>query len=149
MKLKDIENVINVLKKISMPISPKSRYTIFKLIEELETEHKIYDSVKKSYITEEFISLEQRKYDFVKSFESTSGIDIFGIKVDNSNVNVVVSYLEELSNAPVYKAYLEFLEFSNEPFFQKTRLLNIDELSDDVFDTLTPDEVELLMLVIK
>lgn len=149
MRLKDIENVLNVLKKISMSISPKSRYTIFKIIEELETEQKIYDSVKKSYLTEEFVSLEQRKYDFVKSFESNTGVDIFGIKVDNSNVNMVVSHLEELSNTTVYKAYLEFLEFSNEPFFQKTRLLNIDELSDDVFDTLTPDEVESLMLVIK
>ena len=149
MKLKDIETVLNILKKISMPISPKSRYTIFKLIEELETEHKIYNSVKKSYITDEFISLEQKKYEFVKSFESNIGVDIFGIKVDKAKVNMVVSHLEELSNTSAYKAYLEFVEFSNEPFFQKTRLLNIDELSDDVFDTLTPEEIEMLMLVIK
>ena len=149
MKLKDIESVLNVLKKISMPISPKSRYTIFKLIEELETEQKLYDSVKKSYITDEFILLEQKKYEFVKSFESTTGVEIFGIKVDKTNLDNVVKQLETLSDTPIYKAYVEFVEFSNEPFFQKTRLLNIDELSDDVFDTLTPDEVELLMLVIK
>ncbi len=149
MKLKDIESVINVLKKIKMPSSPKTRYIIFKLIEELEAEQKIYDSVKKSYITEEFISLEQQKYEFVKSFEANTGVEIFGIKVDKSNVDTVVKRLEELSDSPTYKAYLEFVEFSKEPFFQKTRLLNIDELNDDIFDTLTPNEVELLMLVIK
>lgn len=149
MKLKDIKQTIVVLSKLNLPSSPIIRTRIFRILSELEQEQQILEKLEASYKTNEFMENETRKYQFVKTYETTNGIPIFDLKVRPDSISEVVAGINKYNNHDSYKQHESFLEHLETPYFLKSELLNIDDLRDDTFDGLTSEEIELLMEIIK
>lgn len=149
MKLKNIKQTIEILKKLNLPSSPIIRTRVFRILTELEQEQAIITKLDESYKTEDFISNEQKKYDFVKQFENCNGILVFGIKVPPDKITDVVKGIESFNSTEVYKQYQEYVTYLETQYFITADLLNIDELSDNIFVGLSSEDVELLMEIIK
>lgn len=145
----DILNVGDLFKKIKLPTSPKIRRDFFLFIDEIEKEKEILTKLKASYENEELMSIEKEKYEFVKKFETTTGINIYGLTIDSSRFVEIKAFIDKQNENETYKQYSEFLEFLNHEFFPKSPLINIDDLPDDVFENLTDGEIEQLMKFLK
>lgn len=148
MRLKNIKPTIDVINKLNLPSSPIIRTRIFRILVELEQEQQIITKLETSYKNQEFIDNEKQKYEFVKTFQTESGVRIFDLYVSQDNVLEIISGLAKYNNNDSYKQYQAFLEHLESEYFVKTELLNIDDLSDDTFNSLTSDEIELLMEII-
>lgn len=142
-----LEILIQVLKKIKLSGPPQKRLVILNVLSELENTKTIYDSLKKTYETDEFIAMEQNKYNFVKKYESEIGVRIYGITVSEADVNIVLEYINEMNMTKIYKEYEEFVNFS-ETALVPVSLIKIEDVPDDIFENLEPNEIEILSEII-
>lgn len=149
MKLKNIEQTIKTIKNMKLPSSPIIRTKVFRILFELESEQAIISKLTESYKTIDFIENEKQKYLFVKQYSATDGIPVFDIKVSPKDIQVVVDGINTFNSHYSYTAFQECEDYLNSTYIIKTELLNIDELSDDTFNSLTSEEIELLMEIIK
>jgi len=147
MTYKKLEILIQVLKKIKLSGPPQKRLVILNVLSELENTKTIYDSLKKTYETDEFIAMEQNKYNFVKKYESEIGVRIYGITVSEADVNIVLEYINEMNMTKIYKEYEEFVNFS-ETALVPVSLIKIEDVPDDIFENLEPNEIEILSEII-
>jgi len=147
MTYKKLEILIQVLKKIKLSGPPQKRLVILNVLSELENTKTIYDSLKKTYETDEFIAMEQNKYNFVKKYESEIGVRIYGITVSEADVNIVLEYINEINMTKIYKEYEEFVNFS-ETALVPVSLIKIEDVPDDIFENLEPNEIEILSEII-
>jgi len=138
---------LEVLKKIKLSGPPQKRLVILNVLSELENTKTIYDSLKKTYETDEFIAMEQNKYNFVKKYESEIGVRIYGITVSEADVNIVLEYINEMNMTKIYKEYEEFVNFS-ETALVPVSLIKIEDVPDDIFENLEPNEIEILSEII-
>jgi len=149
MKLSDIQTTIDILKKIRLPSSPKSRRKLLEITVELETELEVVEKLKKTYYTDELITLEREKLNYVKQFDSSEkGIDILGVNVNPSDAPIIVETLDKMNTAPEFVNYMKLKEYLKTNY-SPSRFINIDELPDDVFNNLSSEEIDTLMLIIK
>lgn len=147
MKNKDISILIAAIKKLKLPISPKSRLEVLNIISEIDNIHKLLESLKKSYMTEEFIKNEQEKYDYVKSKESDSGTLIFGINISDKDITHVVEFIAEKNKHPDYAAFIEFDKYMSEPVVLNFNI-PIDYIFEEDLLALTDEELEVLTEII-
>ena len=149
MKLKNIEQTIKTIKNMKLPSSPIIRTKVFRILFELESEQVIISKLIESYKTTEFIENEKQKYLFAKQHSTTDGVQVFDIKVSPKDIQVVVDGINKFNRHSSYKEFQECEKYLESTYFIKSELLNIDELSDDVFNNLNAEEIELLMEIIK
>ena len=150
MKILNIKDVIELLNELPLPSDVNVRRKVFSLISELESEQKIQDKLRDSYLTKELYELESSKIEVIKKYRNDFGdLKIYDITISSSDVNAINSEISVYTNNKIYTDWLSYQKYIETEYVLKSDRLNINETTEEMFDGLSEDKISLLLSIIK